>query len=75
MRVRASVNSVAMKTVKIIYHNAKMLVALAMHLIELGSTSTYRLWQSSLEIGYLFLYIVLKPNFVETADRQLNGII
>ena len=40
-----------------------MLVTLAMHLIKLGSTSTYWLWQSSLEIGYLFFHTAMKPNF------------
>jgi len=54
MRDRVSVNSVVMKTVKIVYPKYLMLVALAIQLIELGNISTFLPLQSLLQIGCHF---------------------
>jgi len=72
MRDRASVNSVAMKTVKIIYPNT---CCFSYAFDSVGGHFNIPTLTISLEIGYFFFHTVLKLKFVETADRQLNGII
>ena len=72
---RASVNSVVMRTVKVVYLNILDIGCLSWIVLE--NTSTYQPWQNSFAVGFHFSPIVLGHNSCGSnkLERQWHHIV